>query len=90
LHHRRHHVYHYSNHPTPKHTASDITGWHGLDVWSSLAAAVSNAGGLGVIGGVGYTVAMLKEMIEELKQSLDTPDLSFAVDLLIPQVEGSA
>lgn len=55
-----------------------------------LAAAVSNAGGLGVIGGVGYTVAMLKEMIEELKQSLDRPDLPFGVDLLIPQVGGSA
>jgi NAD(P)H-dependent flavin oxidoreductase YrpB (nitropropane dioxygenase family) len=55
-----------------------------------LAAAVSNAGGLGVIGGVGYTVAMLKEMIDELKQSLDSPDLPFGVDLLIPQVGGSA
>jgi len=57
---------------------------------ASLAAAVSNAGGLGVIGGVGYTVAMLKEMIEELKQSLDRPDIPFGVDLLIPQVGGSA
>jgi NAD(P)H-dependent flavin oxidoreductase YrpB (nitropropane dioxygenase family) len=55
-----------------------------------LAAAVSNAGGLGVIGGVGYTVAMLREMIKELKQSLDRPDLPFGVDLLIPQVGGSA
>jgi NAD(P)H-dependent flavin oxidoreductase YrpB (nitropropane dioxygenase family) len=49
-----------------------------------LAAVVSNAGGLGVIGGVGYTVAMLKEMIEELKRSLGRPDLPFGVDLLIP------
>jgi NAD(P)H-dependent flavin oxidoreductase YrpB (nitropropane dioxygenase family) len=55
-----------------------------------LAASVSNAGGLGVIGGVGYTVAMLKEMIEELKRSLDRPDIPFGVDLLIPQVGGSA
>lgn len=35
-----------------------------------LAAAVSNAGGLGVIGGVGYTPQMLKDMIKELKVSI--------------------
>lgn len=55
-----------------------------------LAAAVSNAGGLGVIGGVGYTNDMLKEMISELKSSLNDPSLPFGVDLLIPQVGGSA
>ncbi|KAJ4516453.1 hypothetical protein HRR83_001787 [Exophiala dermatitidis] len=55
-----------------------------------LAAAVSNAGGLGVIGGVGYTPRMLKEMIEELKAGLRHPSLPFGVDLLIPQVGGSA
>ncbi len=55
-----------------------------------LAAAVSNAGGLGVIGGVGYTQAMLKEMIAELKASLRDPSLPFGVDLLIPQVGGTA
>lgn len=55
-----------------------------------LAAAVSNAGGLGVIGGVGYTNAMLKEMISELKSLLKDPNLPFGVDLLIPQVGGSA
>ena len=55
-----------------------------------LAAAVSNAGGLGVIGGVGYTNAMLKEMISELKSALKHPNLPFGVDLLIPQVGGSA
>jgi NAD(P)H-dependent flavin oxidoreductase YrpB (nitropropane dioxygenase family) len=55
-----------------------------------MAAAVSNAGGLGVIGGVGYTNAMLKNMIQELKEKLDRPDLPFGVDLLIPQVGGSA
>lgn len=32
-----------------------------------LAAAVCNAGGLGVIGGVGYTPKQLAEMIQELK-----------------------
>ena len=55
-----------------------------------LAAAVSNAGGLGVIGGVGYTTDQLKEMISELKAGLDAPNLPFGVDLLIPQVGGSA
>lgn len=55
-----------------------------------LAAAVSNAGGLGVIGGVGYTPEMLKDQIAELKSFLDKPDLPFGVDLLLPQVGGSA
>lgn len=55
-----------------------------------LAAAVSNAGGLGVIGGVGYTTAQLKEMIAELKAGLNDPNLPFGVDLLLPQVGGSA
>ncbi|KAJ9609506.1 hypothetical protein H2200_005833 [Cladophialophora chaetospira] len=55
-----------------------------------LAAAVSNAGGLGVIGGVGYTPKMLKDMIDELKEGLKDPSLPFGVDLLIPQVGGSA
>lgn len=55
-----------------------------------LAAAVSNAGGLGVIGGVGYSPEMLKEQIAELKSFLDKPDLPFGVDLLLPQVGGNA
>lgn len=55
-----------------------------------LAAAVSNAGGLGVLGGIGYTVPMLREMLKELKASLRDPSLPFGVDLLVPQVGGSA
>lgn len=55
-----------------------------------LAAAVSNAGGLGVIGGVGYTPTMLRENIAELKSYLRDPNLPFGVDLLIPQVGGNA
>ncbi|CAM1511524.1 Fc.00g090370.m01.CDS01 [Cosmosporella sp. VM-42] len=55
-----------------------------------LAAAVSNAGGLGVIGGVGYTPDMLKEQIAELKEYLDDKNAAFGVDLLLPQVGGSA
>lgn len=55
-----------------------------------LAAAVSNAGGLGVIGGVGYSPEMLREQIHELKGFLAKPDLPFGVDLLLPQVGGNA
>ena len=57
---------------------------------AELAAAVSNAGGLGVIGGVGYTPKMLRREIHELKSLLRDPKLPFGVDLLIPQVGGSA
>ncbi|KAF7115646.1 hypothetical protein CNMCM5793_002886 [Aspergillus hiratsukae] len=55
-----------------------------------LAAAVTNAGGLGVIGGVGYTPEMLREQIAELKSFLHDKSAPFGVDLLIPQVGGSA
>ena len=55
-----------------------------------LAAAVTNAGGLGVIGGVGYTPDMLREQIAELKSYLTDKNAPFGVDLLIPQVGGSA
>jgi len=73
-----------------------------------LAAAVTNAGGIGVIGGVGYdrgchictnttltrrpryTPDMLREQIAELKGYLKDVNAPFGVDLLIPQVGGSA
>ncbi|KHN98065.1 oxidoreductase, 2-nitropropane dioxygenase family [Metarhizium album ARSEF 1941] len=55
-----------------------------------LAAAVTNAGGLGVIGGVGYTPDMLREQISELKEYLTDKSAPFGVDLLLPQVGGSA
>ncbi|KAK0236360.1 2-nitropropane dioxygenase [Armillaria nabsnona] len=55
-----------------------------------LAAAVSNAGGLGVIGGHGYTSAMLRQQIKAIKKDLKDPGLPFGVDLLLPQVGGSA
>lgn len=55
-----------------------------------LAAAVTNAGGLGVIGGVGYTPDMLREQIAELKGFLTNKKAPFGVDLLLPQVGGSA
>ncbi|KAF8315748.1 2-nitropropane dioxygenase [Cantharellus anzutake] len=51
-----------------------------------LAAAVTNAGGLGVIGGVGYTPKFLRQQIELIKKDLKDPNAPFGVDLLIPQV----
>ncbi|KAN0121322.1 2-nitropropane dioxygenase [Russula decolorans] len=55
-----------------------------------LAAAVTNAGGLGVIGGVGYTPNVLRQQIKALKKDLKDPSAPFGVDLLLPQVGGSA
>ncbi|KAL4890950.1 oxidoreductase [Aspergillus ambiguus] len=55
-----------------------------------LAAAVSNAGGLGTVGGLGYTPEQLAEMLTELKASLRDPSLPFGVDLALPQVGGNA
>ncbi|KAL4888804.1 2-nitropropane dioxygenase [Aspergillus ambiguus] len=56
----------------------------------SLAAAVTNAGGIGVIGGIGYTPSALREAIAELKSKLNDPSAPFGVDLLLPQVGGTA
>ncbi|KAF2192552.1 2-nitropropane dioxygenase, partial [Zopfia rhizophila CBS 207.26] len=55
-----------------------------------LAAAVCNAGGFGTLGGARYTPQMLREMIAELKEDLVDKNAPFGVDLLIPQVGGSA
>lgn len=55
-----------------------------------LAAAVTNAGGLGVIGGVGYTPDVLRKTIKKLKSFLVDKNAPFGVDLLLPQVGGSA
>jgi len=55
-----------------------------------LAAEVTNAGGLGVIGGVGYTPKVLRQQIRELKEHLHDKKAPFGVDLLIPQIGGSA
>lgn len=48
---------------------------------AKLAAAVSNAGGLGVIGGAGYGPERLREEINAVRSMTDR---SFGVDLLIP------
>ena len=55
-----------------------------------LAAAVTNAGGLGVIGGMSYSPDMLKEQIAELKSYLNDKNAPFGIDLLLPQVGGNA
>ncbi|TVY73224.1 putative nitronate monooxygenase [Lachnellula suecica] len=55
-----------------------------------LAAAVSNAGGLGCIGGLGYTPTQLREIIHTLKANLSPPSLSFGVDLALPKVGDGA
>ncbi len=48
---------------------------------AELAAAVSNAGGLGVIGGAGYPPERLREEIRRVRELTDKP---FGVDLLLP------
>jgi NAD(P)H-dependent flavin oxidoreductase YrpB (nitropropane dioxygenase family) len=55
-----------------------------------LAAAVTNAGGFGTLGGARYTPKMLREMIADMKDLLVDKNAPFGVDLLIPQVGGSA
>jgi nitronate monooxygenase len=47
-----------------------------------LVVAVSEAGGLGVLGGSGFTVGELREAIREIKAKTDRP---FGVDLLLPK-----
>ncbi|MCJ1395888.1 hypothetical protein MMC18_008774 [Xylographa bjoerkii] len=57
---------------------------------AALAAAVSSAGGLGTIGGLGYTPSQLRAMILELKALLTSPSLPFGVDLALPKVGAGA
>ena len=48
---------------------------------AELVVAVSDAGGLGVLGGAGYTVETLRDEIRTIKARTDKP---FGVDLLLP------
>jgi len=57
---------------------------------AELAAAVTNAGGLGSIGGATMSRKVMKRNIEMLKEELVDKSAPFGVDLLIPQVGGSA
>ncbi len=55
-----------------------------------LAAAVTNAGGLGSIGGVGFSPDALRKTIKMLKEDLVDKSAPFGVDLLLPQVGAGA
>lgn len=55
-----------------------------------LAAAVTNAGGMGVIGGIGYTPKVLRNQIKLIKDNLNDKNAPYGVDLLLPQVGGNA
>jgi len=55
-----------------------------------LAAAVTNAGGLGSIGGIGFAPDTLRKTIQILKADLIDKNAPFGVDLLLPQVGGNA
>jgi len=54
-----------------------------------LVAAVSNAGGIGTLGGVSFSVEGLRKEIQSIKKHLK-PGMPFGVDLLIPKVGGGA
>ena len=45
---------------------------------------------LWIAGGVGYTPDFLRRQIRDIKKHLASPDLPFGIDLLLPQVGGSA
>ena len=55
-----------------------------------LAAAVSNEGWLGVICGVGATVEYLRDQCKKIKAGLVDKSAPWGIDLLLPQVGGSA
>ncbi|KAL8672966.1 MAG: hypothetical protein Q9168_002599 [Polycauliona sp. 1 TL-2023] len=55
-----------------------------------LASAVTSAGGLGTIGGLGYSPKQLRDMIRELKSSLPSPTMPFGVDLALPSLAPTA
>ncbi len=58
-----------------------ISAGMGFVARAELAAAVSNAGGLGVIGGAGFTPERLRLEIQKTRLLTDRP---FGVDLLLP------
>lgn len=47
-------------------------------------------GGMGVIGGIRMSPAMLQECINDLKEGLEDKNAPFGVDLAIPQIGGNA
>ena len=63
-----------------------LAGMGGRWTPPELVAAVSNAGGLGVMGGSGIQVDELRQRIRKVRELTDKP---FGVDLLLPVVTGS-
>lgn len=55
-----------------------------------LAAAVTNAGGIGTIGGLAYTPKTMRQEIRFVRELLEDQDGVFGVDLLIPKVGDGA
>ena len=55
-----------------------------------LAAAVCNAGGLGVVGGAFISPETLRQHLRELKSLLVDKSSPFGVDLLLPKVGDGA
>mmetsp|Transcript_58358 Transcript_58358/g.125387 ORF Transcript_58358/g.125387 Transcript_58358/m.125387 type:complete len:353 (-) Transcript_58358:121-1179(-) len=66
-----------------------LAGMNGV-AHSDLAAAVSDAGGIGSIGGLTMTPKVLTMEINMLKKELKDKSAPFGVDLAIPQVGGNA
>eukprot|EP01083_Nonionella_stella_P256408 878879_1 len=55
-----------------------------------LAAAVSNAGGLGVIGGLGFSPRILKATIKQIKKNLTDPNSFYGVDFPLVKIGDGA
>jgi len=66
-----------------------LAGMNGVS-HSDLAAAVSEAGGIGSIGGLSMSPKVLRQEIRWIKEALVDKSLPFGVDLAIPQVGGNA
>jgi NAD(P)H-dependent flavin oxidoreductase YrpB (nitropropane dioxygenase family) len=66
-----------------------LAGMNGVS-HSKLATAVTNGGGLGVIGGLTMSPDELRSQIKDIKDNLDDKNAPFGVDLAIPQIGGSA
>jgi len=66
-----------------------LAGMNGVS-HADLAAAVSNAGGIGSIGGLTMSPKALTQEIAWLREGLTDKSLPFGVDLAIPQVGGNA
>lgn len=66
-----------------------LAGMNGV-AHSELSAAVTNAGGIGSIGGLTMSPKTLTQEIKFLKDELQDKSAPFGVDLAIPQIGGGA